>query len=75
MHRKSFLLAYPMNNIMTKPAITVDYGDETRHWFYIDEVITELETTCAKFNDLIYCRRFTFKANLKYIKNTDEYIA
>lgn len=53
----------------------LDYGDETKHWFYIDEVITELETTCAKFNDLIYCHRFTFKANLKYIKETDEHIA
>ena len=74
-HAPKIFYCVPNEQYHDEACYYLDYGDETRHWFYIDEVITELETTCAKFNDLIYCHRFTFKANLKYIKETDEHIA
>ena len=64
----------PFKNEDDEPCYYLDYGDGTYHWFYIDNVIDELETTCEKFNELLYCHRFTFVANLKYIKETDDHI-
>lgn len=74
-HAPKIFYCLPYERDNNETCYYLDYGDDNRLWFYIDDAINELKTTCTHFNKLIYCRRFTFKANLRYSKETGEHIA
>ncbi|MDR0972850.1 MAG: hypothetical protein LBM61_02535 [Prevotellaceae bacterium] len=45
-------------------------------WFYIEDCIETLREVCNNVDtELLYCRRFTFNANLHCFKHTAEWIA